>query len=88
MKFSNRQIFHVRTKGAKGANQPLEPSRNLRIAPESRHGRNRDKMETMGTNATSSMTTTTTMITTMMIITMTVTMTDKALKEILEKLGV
>ena len=39
-------------------------------------------METMGA------TTTSTMITTMMIITMAVTMTDKALKEILEKIGV
>lgn len=37
----------------------------------------------MGTNAAS-----TTMIRTMMIITMAVTMTDKALKEILEKIGI
>jgi hypothetical protein len=45
-------------------------------------------METMGTNATSTMTTSATMSTTMMIITMAVTMTDKALKGIVEKLGV
>jgi hypothetical protein len=45
-------------------------------------------METMGTTATGSMTTRTAIITTMMTITMAVTITDKALKGILEKLGV